>query len=173
MTRWMGLRFPFATFARINLDELYLGALCWSLLFVVMFQPHRSSQGLFITSHEWYSSKLRNCCYEIIRTSLNCVSPSPAIFLSPPPQSPQSTCWLMSDAPPSARLEPIKGSFNLVSWQRDSKQQSGDLQDISLHQTVWPNHPQHTSVYTSCNNFRIWDSGSRNTIFCFFFKRLH
>ena len=139
----------------------------WSLLFVKP-RPHSQQprQGLFITSREWQSSKLRNCL-NIPKPYVCHARPFFTLHL----HSPHVTHVRCSSV---HLLTPIKGSFNLVSWQRDSKQQCWDSQDMMGHQTVWTNHHhQSKSVYTSCNNLKIWNSYFETWYPASFFKGLH
>ena len=120
MTIQMDWWSPVATFTRINLDELYPEALksafcCWAQV-----SPQQPKS---IYYEPWMAEFQIEKLFElIIRTSLNSMSALPGHFS--PSTSTESTC----DSCQPHLQAPIKGSFNFVSWQRDSKQQCWDSQ---------------------------------------------
>ena len=129
MTIQMDWWSPVATFTRINLDELYPEALksafcCWAQV-----SPQQPKS---IYYEPWMAEFQIEKLFElIIRTSLNWMSALPGHFSpSTSTESPCDSCQMLEP-----HLQPpIKGSFNFVSWQRDSKQQCWDSQatrDIS------------------------------------------
>ena len=133
MSRLMSIQMdwwsPVATFTRINLDELYPEALksafcCWT-----QASPQQPKS---IYYEPWMAEFQIEKLFElIIRTSLNWMSAMPGHFS--PSTSTETTCDSCQMPEPHLQA-PIKGSFNFVSWQRDSKHQCWDSQatrDIS------------------------------------------